>query len=259
MTEQDRYTPHSLALIKHKYMITSNKRGVGKTSFATNLAVALSKRKMKVGLIDLDLHGTDNLKILSLDGSYAIDENKRFIPIEFSDYLKIISIETIKQSLGQNVIWTDELGAHVIGKFVADIDWGKLDYLIVDSPPGTGKASLAVTQAILGVKVIFVSTPEKEPLPQLDELINFYQTAQIPILGFVENMSGFLCQDCARTGESTYRESIIMNVKYLGRIPFDPHMAGCTSSDQFYLEMYPHSEATHGYEFVVDKIIEDRY
>ena len=149
--------------------------------------------------------------------------------------------------------------ARVIGQFVAEIDWGELDYLIVDSPPGTGEASLAVAQAFSGAKVIFVSNPEKEPLPQLAELIKFYQTAQIPIVGFIENMSGFLCQDCTRTGESTYRESIILNVNYLGRIPFDPHMADCSSSDQFYLDMYPSSEATHGYELIVDKIIEDRH
>ena len=99
MDEQDRDTSCSLALIKHKYLIASNKRGVGKTSLATNLAVALSKRKMKVGLIDLDLHVTDNLKILSLEGSSEIDENKRLVPRLFSDYLKIISIETIKQNI----------------------------------------------------------------------------------------------------------------------------------------------------------------
>lgn len=175
----------------------------------------------------------------------------------FSEHLKIISIESITQKAGQGEIGKGDWRTRGLAQFVADIDWGDLDYLLVDAPPGTGKASLAVTQAILGAKVIFVSTPEKEPLPQLSELIRFYQTAQIPILGLIENMSGFWCDDCARTGESTFRESNIMNVNYLGRIPFDPHMADCTSSDQFYLERYPHSEATHGYELVVDKIIED--
>lgn len=259
MAAQDRDPPYSLGLIKHKYLITSSKRGVGKTSLATSLAVALSKREIKVGLIDLDLHGTDNLNILNLKESYEVDENKQFIPKLFSDYLKIISIRSIKQEVDQNVIWEGDLISRMIGQFVADIDLGELDYLIVDSPPGTGKESLAVTQSIPVAKVIFVSTPEKEPLPQLAELIKFYQTAQIPILGLIENMSGFWCEDCARTGESTFRESNILNVDYLGRIPFDPHMAESTSSDQFYLEMYPNSEATHGYEFVVDKIIEDNH
>lgn len=255
--EQDRDTPCSMGLIKHKYLITSNKRGVGKTSLATNLAVALSKRELKVGLINLDLHGTDNLKMLSLNGSYEIGENKQFIPKLFSDHLKIISIKSIKQDIDRNVIGKGDLGAHVIGQFVADIDWGKLDYLIVDSPPGTGKESLAVTQSILGAKVIFVSAPESEPLPQIAELINFYKTAPIPILGFIENMSGFWCEDCARSGESTFRESNIMNVDYLGRIPFDPHMDECTTSDQFFIEMYPDSEATHGYELIADIIVKD--
>jgi ATP-binding protein involved in chromosome partitioning len=257
MAEQERDTPFSLGSIKYKYLITSNKRGVGKTSLATNLAVALSKREKKVGLIDLDLHGTDNLNILRLNGFYEIDENKRVIPKLSSKYLKTISIKASKQNIGQDEVWTDDLSTRVIGQFVADIDWGDLDYLFVDAPPGKGKASLAVIQSILGAKVIFVSTPEKEPLPQLAELIKFYQTAQIPIVGLIENMSGFWCEDCARTGESTFRESNIMNVDYLGRIPFDPHMADFTSSDQFFTEIYPNSEATHGYELVVDKILED--
>lgn len=257
MAEQDRGTLCFLGLIKHKYLITSNKRGVGKTSLAANLAVALSKREMKVGLIDLDLHGTDNLKTLGLKGSYEIGEGKPFIPKFYSDHLKIISIESIVKDVDQNAICRGDLGAHVIRPFVADIDWGRLDYLIVDSPPGTGKESLAVTQSITGARVIFVSTPEKEPLPQLAELINFYKTAQIPILGLIENMSGFWCEDCTRTGDSTYRESIILNVDYLGRIPIDPHMADCTSSERFYPEMYPNSQATHGYELVVDKIVQD--
>jgi Mrp family chromosome partitioning ATPase len=96
----------------------SNKRGVGKTSLATSLAVALSKRKIKVGLIDLDLHGTDNLKMLSLERSYEIGENKRVIPKLFSDYLKIISIQSIKQNLDHDMIRTGDLRDRVIGQFV---------------------------------------------------------------------------------------------------------------------------------------------
>jgi ATP-binding protein involved in chromosome partitioning len=102
MAEQERDTPFSLGSIKYKYLITSNKRGVGKTSLATNLAVALSKRKKKVGLIDLDLHGTDNLNILRLNGFYEIDENKRVIPKLSSKYLKTISIKASKQNIGQD-------------------------------------------------------------------------------------------------------------------------------------------------------------
>ena len=233
--------PDSISLIQHKYLVTSNKRGVGKTSLAANLAISLSKREEKVGLMDLDLHGKDILQMLGLKGSYGISEDNRFIPKSYSGYLKVFSIKTIIKDAGQNRLLAD-LGARVFRQFAADIDWGKLGYLIVNSPPGTGDEPLAVSKIIRGAKVIFVSTPEKEPLPQISELIKFYQTAQIPILGVIENMSGYVCKDCARTGQSTLRESIIMDIDYLGRIPIDPHMAVCTLTDQFFLEKYPDSE-----------------
>jgi Mrp family chromosome partitioning ATPase len=253
---QSQAVPDSISLIQHRFLVTSNKRGVGKTSLAANLAVTLSKREVNVGLMDLDFHGKDILQMLGLKGSYEISKDNRFIPKPYSGYLKVFSIKTIIKDAGQNRMLAD-LGARVIRQFITDIDWGKLDYLIVNSPSGTGDEPLAVSKVIRGAKVIFVSTPEKEPLPQINELIKFYQTAQIPILGVIENMSGYICKDCCRTGQSTLRESIIMDIDYLGRIPIDPHMADSTLSDQSFLKKYPNSEATHGYEIIVDKLIKD--
>ena len=261
--EQDRAIHDSLTLIQHKYIVTSNKRGVGKRSLAANLAVALSKRKVKVGLIDLDLHGTNICRMLGLQGIYETDVDKQFVPESYSDYLKVISIESIMKGVDQTVIWRGDLKTHVIRQFIADVNWGDLDYLIIDSTSGTGDEPLAVAQAIQDAKVIFVSAPEKEYLPrvrnQVRELINLYENAQNPILGFIENMSGLWCQNCDKTGKGMFRESIIMDVHYLGRIPFDPHMPDCTAAEQSYLEKYPNSEAAHGYELIVDKIIEDSH
>jgi len=259
--EQDKVIDDSLTLIQHKYIVTSNKRGVGKTSLAANLAVALSKRKVKVGLIDLDLHGTKISNMLGLQGIYEIDENKQFVPESYSDYLKVICIKSILKDVNQTVIWRGDLKSHVIRQFIADVSWGDLDYLIIDSISGAGDEPIAVANAIQDAKVIFVSAPEKEYMPhtrkQVRELINLYENAQNPIMGFVENMSGLFCKNCGKTGNRVFRESIIMNVRYLGRIPTDPHMPYCTAAGQSYLEKYPNSEAAHGYELIVDKIIED--
>jgi len=259
--EQDKVIDDSLTLIQHKYIVTSNKRGVGKTSLAANLAVALSKRKVKVGLIDLDLHGTNISNMLGLQGIYEIDENKQFVPESYSDYLKVICIKSILKDVNQTVIWRGDLKSHVIRQFIADVSWGDLDYLIIDSISGAGDEPIAVANAIQDAKVIFVSAPEKEYMPhtrkQVRELINLYENAQNPIMGFVENMSGLFCKNCGKTGNRVFRESIIMNVRYLGRIPTDPHMPYCTAAGQSYLEKYPNSEAAHGYELIVDKIIED--
>jgi len=259
--ELDRAIHDSLSLIQHKYIVTSNKRGIGKTSLAANLAVALSKRKVKVGLIDLDLHGTNICNMLGLQGIYETDVNKQFVPESYSDYLKVMSIESIMKDVDQSVIWRGDLKTHVIRQFIADINWGDLDYLIVDSISGAGDEPLAVAQAIQDARVIFVSTSEKEYLPharkQVRELINLYENAQNSILGFVENMCGLFCKNCDKTGEGVFKEAIIFNVSYLGRIPNDPQMPYCTAAGQSYLEKYPNSEAARGYELIVDKIIED--
>jgi ATP-binding protein involved in chromosome partitioning len=260
--EQGRVNHDSLSLIRHKYIVTSNKRGVGKTSLAANLAVALSKRKVKVGLIGLDLHGTNVCRMLGLQGIYESDVNKQFVPESYSDYLKVISIESIMKDVDQTVAWRGDLKSHVIEQFIADVNWGDLDYLIIDSISGTGDEPLTVAHAIHDAKVIFVSAPEKEYLPHerdhVRELMNLYENAQNSILGFVENMSGFFCKKCDKTGERTFREAIIMNVRYLGRIPIDPYISNCLAAGQSYLEKYPNSEAAHGYELIVDKIIERR-
>jgi len=259
--ELDRAIHDSLSLIQHKYIVTSNKRGIGKTSLAANLAVALSKRKVKVGLIDLDLHGTNICNMLGLQGIYETDVNKQFVPESYSDYLKVMSIESIMKDVDQSVIWRGDLKTHVIRQFIADINWGDLDYLIVDSISGAGDEPLAVAQAIQDARVIFVSTSEKEYLPharkQVRELINLYENTQNSILGFVENMCGLFCKNCDKTGEGVFKEAIIFNVSYLGRIPNDPQMPYCTAAGQSYLEKYPNSEAARGYELIVDKIIED--
>ncbi len=261
VAEQDRASHDSPSLIQHKYIVTSNKRGVGKTSLAANLAVALSKRKVKVGLIDLDPHGTNISKVIGLQGIYDIDENKQFVPEPYSDYLKVISIKSVLKDVNKTVIWRGDLKGHVIRQFVADINWGDLDYLVIVSISGAGDEPLAVANAFHDAKVIFISAPEKEYLPavryQVRELINLYENARNPIMGFVENMSGLFCKNCDKTSEGMIRESIIMSVKYLGRIPFDPNMPYCAEAGKSYLEKYPNSEPAHGYELLVDIIIED--
>jgi len=259
--QQIRAINDSPSLIQCRYIITSNQRDVGKTSLAANLSVALSKRKMKVGLIDLDLHGANISKMLGLQGVYEIDKNKQFVPESYSDYLKVISIKSILKEVNRNVIWRGDLKSHVIRRFIADVNWGDLDYLIIDSISGTGEEPLAVADAIHDAKVIFVSAPDTEYLPharkRVRELMTLYENAQHSILGFVENKSGLFCKKCDKTGEGMFRESIIFNVRYLGRIPIDPNMPNCNAEGQSYLEKYPNSEAAHGYDLIADKIIED--
>ena len=244
-------------LIKHKYLVTSTKSGVGKTSFSANLAVALSKKGGKVGFMDLDYDGTNISRVLGLKGSYETDNDNRSMPQAYSDNLKVISIESIMKDIDPSLAFGEDFEMHAIRQCITGVNWGEVDYLIVDSPPGSGDKSLAVAQAIKGSKVIFVSTSQNESLIEMEKLINFYSNLKIPIFGTIENMSGFLCSECDKTSGSTLQESVIMEIDYLGRIPLDPHLAKCTEAGESYLEKYPDSEIAHGCEIIVKKIIED--
>ena len=135
MAAQDRVIKESLALIKHKFLVMSGKGGVGKTSVSANLAIALSKKGARVGLMDVDLHGPDIPRMLGLKGLLEVSADKRMIPKPYSDNLKVVSIECLTQDTDEAVIWRGPLKLHVIRQFISDAHWGKLDYLILDSPP----------------------------------------------------------------------------------------------------------------------------
>ena len=247
-----------LSLIKHKYLVTSNKRSVGKTSLAAHLAVTLSKRGTKVGLMDLDLDGSDISRMLGLKGSYEINEDNLYIPQSYSDNLQVISIEFVVRDSDQTVIQHENLKMNAIRQCITNVNWGPMEYLIVDSPPGTGSESLAVAQTIQGAKVIFISTPQRESLIEIEKLIKFYTNLKMTIWGVIENMSGFFCEECDKTGETTLTESVIMDIDYLGRVPTAIDMTECIKAEKSFLEKYPDSEAAHAYKLIVEKIIKDR-
>jgi len=258
---QDQAIQESLALIKNKLLVMSGKGGVGKTSVAVNVAVALSKKGAKVGLMDVDLHGPDIPRMLGIKGLLDISADNRMIPKPYSDNLKVISIESLTQDTDEAVIWRGPLKMHVIRQFISDVHWGPLDYLILDSPPGTGDEPLSVAQTIPGAKAIIVTTPQEISLADIRKSINFCRTVKMPTLGLIENMSGFVCPHCGKPVElfgtgGGFRTALAMNVPFLGRIPFDPKMVECADAGESYLEKYPESEGTKAYNEIVAKIME---
>ncbi|RLB80644.1 MAG: chromosome partitioning protein ParA [Deltaproteobacteria bacterium] len=261
MAAQDQAIQESLSLIKNKFLVMSGKGGVGKTSVAANLAVALSKKGAKVGLMDVDLHGPDIPRMLGLKGLLEISADNRMIPKPYSDHLKVVSIESLTQDTDEAVIWRGPLKMHVIRQFISDVHWGQLDYLVIDSPPGTGDEPLSVAQTIPGAKAIIVTTPQEVSLADIRKSINFCRTVNMPIFGLIENMSGFVCPHCGKpvdlfgTGGG-FRTALAMNVPFLGRIPFDPKMVACADAGESYLEKYSDSELTKAYNEIVAKILE---
>jgi ATP-binding protein involved in chromosome partitioning len=227
----------TLGHIGNKILVMSGKGGVGKSSVAAYLALALSRRGYRVGLMDVDLHGPSIPRILGLHGNVLPGKLEgKARPVIYSPNLQVISIETL---LGENkdvaTIWRGPLKIGVIRQFISDLEWGDLDYLIVDSPPGTGDEPLTVAQTIPDAKALIVTTPQEISLADVRKSINFCRQVNMEILGLVENMSGLTCPHCgkqidlfgANGGLITAQRE---NLRLLGTIPLDPKVV--EQSDQ---------------------------
>ncbi len=201
--------------IKHKLMVMSGKGGVGKTTVAVNLAVALSNRGYKVGILDADMHGPNVPKMLGIPSTtklYGSDEG--IDPISVSSTLKMVSIELILPDSDTAVIWRGSLKHKAIQQFLEDVSWGELDYLVVDLPPGTGDEPLSVVQLIKEVDgVIIVITPQEVALMDAKKAINFARQVNVKVVGLIENMSG----DVFGTGGGE-KAAKDFSVPFLGRL-----------------------------------------
>ena len=258
---QDKAIQESLGQIKNKFLVMSGKGGVGKTSVAVNLAVGLAKKGARVGLMDVDLHGPDIPRMLGLTGLLDIDDDRHLLPKRYSDNLGVISIESLAQDADDAIIWRGPLKMHVIRQFISDVHWGQLDYLIIDSPPGTGDEPLSVAQTIPGAQAIIVTTPQEISLADIRKSINFCRVVNMPIFGLVENMSGLVCPHCSQpidlfgTGGG-FKTALAMNVPYLGQIPLDPEMVKSSDAGESYIERNPDSETTKAFNDLVKQIME---
>ncbi len=226
---QDLEIKERLDHIKNKIMVMSGKGGVGKSSIAAYLSVALAKKGYKVGLMDVDLHGPSIPHILGLKGNVGpgtMDGKAR--PVKYLQNMDVISIESL---LGENkdaaTIWRGPLKIGVIRQFIADVEWPDLDYMIIDSPPGTGDEPLTVAQTIPDAKAIIVTTPQEISLADVRKSINFCRQVHMEILGLVENMSGLECPHCGKMVEIFKTRGGMFTAKkeglrLLGTLPFEP-------------------------------------
>jgi Mrp family chromosome partitioning ATPase len=226
--------------IKHKILVLSGKGGVGKSSIAVNLAVWLSMQDKNVGLLDVDIHGPNVPKLLNLDGSRVQVEPNTIRPVSYSDTLKVMSIAFLLQDENHALIWRGPMKHNVIKQFVSDVSWGKLDYLVIDCPPGTGDEPLSVVQ-LLGNSsgAVIVTTPQQLAVLDVKKCITFCRQLNLPILGVIENMNGFVCPHCNRRID-IFREgggkqmAKDFNVPFLGSIPIDTAMvSACDSGRPF--------------------------
>jgi ATP-binding protein involved in chromosome partitioning len=232
---------------------------VGKTSTAVNLAMALAKKKFDVGIMDVDLHGPDVPRMLGLKGMLGLSRSNKLDPMRYSDNLKAISIESLIASKDDAVIWRGPLKYSAIRQFIGEVEWGDLDFLIIDSPPGTGDEPLTVAQTISDARAIIVTTPQEVALADVRKSISFCRTLKMEIFGLIENMSGFTCPHCNKMvelfgtggGEKTARD---MGIRFLGRIPFDPNFVSCGDNGISFQEKYTDSQITRVFAEIAEKL-----
>lgn len=261
IAQQENAITRSLGKIKNKILVMSGKGGVGKSTVSVNLALALAKRGHKVGLMDVDLHGPDVVRMLDLKGTIQPPQSKDALvpPLEYNDNLKVVSLEYMMKDRDEAIIWRGPLKIQAIRQFVSDMDWGELDYLVIDAPPGTGDEPLSVAQTIPNVKAVVVTTPQKVALADVRKSINFCRVVNVEIAGVVENMAGFVCPNCNETvdifksggGEEVARE---FELPFLGRIPMDPKVVMAGDDGKPYLSSDGDSPAIAAFSEVVQAV-----
>ena len=222
--------PRSKIDVKHVIFVLSGKGGVGKSTVSVNLASALSAHGRNVGLLDLDFHGPNIPKMLGIEGQKPAVLEKHIEPVHVTGTLSVMSMAFLLPDTSTPVVWRGPMKMIAIQQFLDEVNWGSLDYLVVDLPPGTGDEALSIAQLAPNVKgAVIVTTPQDVAVLDAVKSVKFIQKLEVPVIGIIENMSGMICPHCGDTidlfgrgGGKKAAEDL--NVPFLGAIPLDPEM-----------------------------------
>jgi len=253
----------TLSKIKNRLLVFSGKGGVGKSTVAANLSLAFSMRGLTVGLLDVDIHGPNLAKILGVEGKRMDVSPEGIKAVDVNDNLKLVSMSFLLQDPNLPVIWRGPLKMKAIQQFLGDVDWGELDWLVIDSPPGTGDEPLSVAQLIPASGAIIVTTPQELSLMDSRKAVAFARSLNLKILGIIENMSGMTCPHCGKDidlfkkggGEKVALE---LGVPFLGKIPTDPQIVISTDEGKPFIGTQPDSEASKALMKIVKSITETK-
>ncbi len=248
-----------LCRIRHKIVVLSGKGGVGKSTVAVNLAVALMMDGWTVGLLDADIHGPSVPTMLGLEGRRVDGEPGELLPVDVGG-LKVMSLGFFLRNRDDAVIWRGPMKMGALKQFLKDVAWGDLDYLIVDLPPGTGDEPLSICQLLGGVDgAVVVTTPQKVAAVDVRKSVSFCHELSVPVLGVVENMSGFVCPHCGQYtpvlrsgGGRGIAED--MAVPFLGAIPMDPQVAEAGDDGFAFIHHYAKTPTAGAMRDIVEQL-----
>ncbi|MDD5100623.1 MAG: iron-sulfur cluster carrier protein MrpORP [Syntrophales bacterium] len=265
MFTEDEALVKRMSDIKHKILVLSGKGGVGKSTVAVNLAVALGMEGMKVGLLDVDFHGPSVPTLLKMQGELLkADDGGGIMPLVTKDGIRVVSLGFALGQSDEAVIWRGPMKMGVIKQLLTDVQWGELDYLVVDFPPGTGDEPLSVAQLIPESDgAVIVTTPQDLALQDVRKSINFCRHLNIPVLGVIENMSGLVCPHCGKMievfksggGETMAKE---MGVPFLGRIPIDSRIVETSDQGLPFVRRYDETEAARAFILAIQPVLQLR-
>ncbi len=248
--------------IKHKLIVISGKGGVGKSMVAVNLAYGLLFQGKTVGILDIDIHGPSLAKMVGIeDRKLKVSDNEVMEPIAITSSLKIVTIASLLKDADTPIIWRGPLKMKLISQFLGDVNWGELDYLVIDSPPGTGDEPLSIVQLVPGLSgAIIVTTPQEIALLDSRKSVNFVKSLKVSMIGIIENMSGLVCPHCGKeidlfkTGGGE-RAAADLKVAFLGRIPIEPAIVDSTDQGRPFIRAYGKTSTARLMDGIVGKIM----
>ena len=258
---QDERLEEKMANINYKIIVISGKGGVGKTTVAINLAYSLALRGKQVGILDVDIHGPNIAKMLGVEGTRVTGSDKGIEPVKVLPNLKAISLAFVGEDQERPVIWRGPLKMGVIKQFLSDVNWGRLDYLVIDSPPGTGDEPLSVCQLIPNLNgAVVVTTPQDVATLDSRKSVLFAKELNVPVIGIIENMSGLICPYCGKEidlfGKGGAEASAIkLNIPFLGRIPAEPEIVKLSDSGKPFVYFNKDLVASKVTDEIIEKII----
>ena len=261
ISAEDFKLQESLGKIKHVIIVMSGKGGVGKSTVSTNIACTLSMMGYQTGIMDVDITGPNIPKMFGIEDERLEVENEKLIPVLVPPSLKVVSMAFLLPSKDDAVVWRGPVKMTAIRQFIEDVEWGDLDYLVVDMPPGTGDEAISIIQLMPKADgMVIVTTPQDVALLDSRKSITFSAQANIPIIGLIENMSGFVCPHCGKEtdifksggGVATAKN---MNIQFLGAVPIEPKIVVSGDSGMPIVIDDPDSVSAKVFKEITQKIV----